>query len=218
MRAARFDLDSPRLRRLQAALEELYRVETSLDIGDFLLDEEALSALGGDAASMAERGEALFVTEEGGEVSIGLYLREDLRETLDDGTPSPRYLATVEGVSHFIYLTFHAQQDRPVKRLELELQAEVDKFSTAVLGLAPAGARQSPTEMRRRLFEDFELAAALDPEEEERYLLAARLARRYSLFLERRYLRERETARLLDELRRFYRLALSEKIDRIQST
>jgi hypothetical protein len=207
-----------KLRRLQEALEELYRVETALDISDFLLDEEGLSGLGAEAAGMAERGEVLFVTEAEGEVSLGLYLREDLRQTLDDGAPSPRYFATLEGVSHFVYLAYHASHDRPVKKLELELQAEVDKFAAGVLGVAPRGPAQDPTDLRRWLFEELALDPSLDPEEEERYRTASRLARHYSVFLERRYLRERRTARLVDELRRFYRLALGEKIGHILGT
>lgn len=203
-----------KLRRLQKDLEALYQVETELDIGDFLLDEQSLERLGEKASELASRGEVLFVLEEEGVLSVGLFLRDDLPPTLDDGAASLRYLATLEGVSHFVYLTYHARQNRPVRKLELELQAEVDKFATGVLGL---GFREKahPEALRRQIFDEASLAPELDAEEEERYLTASRLARRYSVYLERRFLRERHTSPLLEELRTFYRLELPEKITRI---
>ncbi len=34
----------------------------------------------------------------------------------------------LEGVSHFVYLAWNAGHDKPVSLLELEMQAEVDKY------------------------------------------------------------------------------------------
>jgi hypothetical protein len=120
-------------------------------------------------------------------------------------------------VSHFVYLAYAARRDKPVRRLELELQAEVDKFAAGVLGVAPRG-RADPAQLRRRIFDELPIDPDLDEEEEERYLTAWRLARRYTVYLERRYLVARETRRFLDELRGFYRLGLPEKIGHILSS
>ena len=40
----------------------------------------------------------------------------------------PEYLLAVEGVSHFVYVMVRARAERPFSGLELELQAEVDKY------------------------------------------------------------------------------------------
>lgn len=204
-----------RLRTLQEELEALYGIHTDLDIRDFLLDEDGLAQLGASAQELSARGEVLFLIEQEGEVSVGLYLAEPLQRALeeDHSPPSARYHATLEGVSHFVYLSFHAQQDRPVRQIELELQAEVDKFAAGVLGLARPR-RAPPKELRRRLYEESTLHPSLAPEEEERYATAAHLARRYALFLEQRYLARERTSAFLDELRTFYRLAFSEKVAR----
>ena len=52
---------------------------------------------------------------------------QDIREYLQD------FLLAVEGVSHFVYLVHRARQERPVSAVELELQAEVDKYLVALL-------------------------------------------------------------------------------------
>ena len=69
--------------------------------------------------------------------------RHDPAARLDDRNFSDFCLA-VEGVSHFVYVALAAARQRPVSQLELELQAEVDKFVCCCLLLtrSPEGLRQ----------------------------------------------------------------------------
>src|SRR6185295_15145152 len=113
----------------------------------------------------------------------------------------------IEGVSHFVFLAFRARTDAPTSGLELELQAEIDKYVTCLL----TAEGQSPTALRERLF-GFELAPDLSPEERERYSTATRSASRYARSLEARFVTPRRIPDMLAELRRFYRMSLADKL------
>jgi hypothetical protein len=205
------------LARLQRGLERMYRIETEVSVDDFVIGAEARRELG---VARAPR-EQLLVAEEAGEVSVGLFVDERALSNLERHDPSRRlddrnlgdFLLAVEGVSHFVYLTWRAQNDHRVTALELELQAEVDKYVTCLL----CGHIDRSAELRRRLFEQFSFEPDLDEEERARYRTANSNAQRYSASLERRYVQPGRIADMLGELRRFYRLPLAGKLDHIRA-
>ncbi len=210
-RAARLSV----LARLQLGLEALYRVETRLPIDAFLVDADARSAaLGGAGRTPREQ---LVVQQSEGELAMALFVDGRALANLERHDPGRRlgahnfgdFCLAVEGVSHFIYLALCAAGDRPVSQLELELQAEVDKYACCLLL-----AGRDP-ELRRRLYRDVRFADDLDADERARYQAANAEADRYTGALERRYVDTDRTDALLTELRRFYRLALPEKLGRI---
>jgi hypothetical protein len=210
-RAARLSV----LARLQLGLEALYRVETRLPIEAFVVDAGARdAALGG--AGRAPR-EQLVVRQSDGELAMGLFVDQAALDNLERHDPAARldernfgdFCLAVEGVSHFIYLALCAAGDRPVSQLELELQAEVDKYACCLLL-----AGRDP-ELRRRLYRNVRFADDLADDERARYQAANAEADRYAAALERRFVQADRTEALLTELRRFYRLALPEKLGRI---
>src|SRR6185436_2609568 len=69
------------------------------------------------------------------------------------------YLTVAEGVSHFVYVAWNAGHDKPVTLLELELQAEVDKYVLGAWLLRQQGEGRFPRELHRALFE----RARVDP-------------------------------------------------------
>jgi hypothetical protein len=203
------------LARLQLGLEALYRVETRLAIDAFLVNAEARdAALGAGARSPREQ---LVVQQTEGELAMALFVDEAALANLERHDPSDRldernfgdFCLAVEGVSHFVYLALCAAGDRAVSQLELELQAEVDKYACCLLL-----AGRDP-ELRRRLYRDVRFAEDLDPDERARYEAANAGADRYAAALERRFVRTDRTDALLGELRRFYRMALADKLGRI---
>jgi hypothetical protein len=206
------------LSRLQKGLESLYRVDTRLDVTAFMVDERER----GDSLEGTDRRprEQLLVGGAAGEVALGLYVdaealanleRHDPRHGLGEHNFGDFCLA-VEGVSHFIYVALCAAADRAVTALELELQAEVDKFvSCLLLGAAET---QRSQRLRARLFHEVRFADDLGPER-ARYVTANEQARRYAGALERRYLRQERIVDMLAELRRFYRLSLEGKLGHI---
>lgn len=213
------------LGRLQRGLEALYRVDTQLDVHLFVVSdnerEQALNDNGrGPGASRKPR-EQLLVSHAEGELSLGLYLDAHVIANLERHDPGQGlgehnfgdFCLAVEGVSHFIYVARCAAADRPVSALELELQAEVDKFVSCLL-VDEASTRRS-AELRARLYEDVRYEEDLDHEERQRYQTANGGARDYARALEHRYLRHHRMGEMLIELRRFYRLGLEEKLGHI---
>lgn len=201
------------LSALQRDLESIYRVEAPLPVEDVVIDRphwERLSASGA--------GEELVVVEHPDGLEVGLFVDEEVVRTLDgtDGAWTQRRLAAhcqaVEGVSHFLYLSHRAGIERPVSQLELELQAEIDKFATVLLSLWDAGRRADAPRLRERLFERVTYRENLTPGERERYEKANVLARAYCRFLETKYVMRNSIEGFLADLRRIYRLGAGDKL------
>jgi hypothetical protein len=205
------------LAAVQRGLETLYRIDSELDVRDFVIGAEARNAF---APSRTPR-EQLLVAERDGELELGLFVDEkvlanleanDPRDRLHDGNLADLLLA-VEGVSHFVYLTWRAHRQRRVSALELELQAEIDKYVTCLFLLWPQGG--VPADLRTRLFDSFELEPGLDDDERNRYLAANSNARAYAARLDARYVTAGRIEPMLDELRWFWRQGIGEKLGHI---
>ncbi|MFO0584674.1 MAG: hypothetical protein U0229_20575 [Anaeromyxobacter sp.] len=204
---------------LQAELEAINGVEAPR-VGEFLLDRAAAQAAGRAPRAPEE----LLVVEEGGEVSLGLFLDDDVLGVAARADPHhrrPKLVArgalgrlacAAEGVSHFVYVAACAAEGRPVSLLELEVQAEVDKFALLLLHLWRRGLRGASRALRGRLFERVRFHAHLAGEELERYREANRLGGGYARWLEGRYVEDADIDGLLRELRRTYRRAGGEKL------
>ncbi len=198
------------LRRLQRELEALYDLPLGPDVEQFVCDEDQARAIAGDA--ITARREALIVVERGEDVSVGLYVDPALR------SPHSHFDAVcvlAEGVSHFVYLEFRACRGGDVDELELELQAEVDKYALAMVRDPSERLSSRSRRLRRRLFE---ASVYLDPEGSERgerYRLATKVASAYARFLERRFVDAGDLGSLARELRRFYRLGEREKLEHV---
>lgn len=218
------------LSRLQLGIEALYRVETQLDVETFLVDEETRRWSG---VARAPR-EQLLISQgsdtDCDEVRIGLFLDRQVVSNLERNDPAHRldqdnfadFCLAVEGVSHFIYVAVCAAANRGVSALELELQAEVDKFACCLLvtggeGSAYCGPRDSreARELTARLYQEVTFADDLDGDEHDRYRVANLEARRYAETLWRTFGARDRLADMLPELRRFYRLGLEDKLGHI---
>ena len=203
--------------RVQRGLEELYRVHTGVEIGDFVVGAELRDAL---VAARRPR-EQLLVCEAEGEMALALFIDPRALANLVSHDPARRlgdhnlgdFLLVIEGVSHFIYAIRCARAERPVSQLELELQAEVDKYVTCLLATEP-GAEVSAA-LRRRLFDDAAYEPDLDHDERDRYRAANDNAQRYAAYLEQAFVVPRRIPEMLGELRRFYRLGLAGKLGSI---
>jgi len=203
------------LGRLQRGLEALYRAPTGVAIRDFVVDGDGRAAAVGDGRAPPEQ---LLVSDDDGEVAIGLYVDADVLAHLERHDPADRlgdhnaqaFLYAVEGVSHFVYAVWCAQRERRVSALELELQAEVDKWVTCLLVDGEDADRSAA--WRRRLYAEFAWEAGLAPDERDRYRAANDNAAHYARWLERRFVAPRRIPALLDELRRFWRLPLAGKL------
>ncbi len=202
------------LGRLQAELEAIYRVDSPLVASDFALDREQWAGHANHTNV-----EELLVRERDGELEIGLFVDDDVLRDVENADAErwshrrvSAHCAAVEGVSHFLYLTNRARLPRPVSQLELELQAEIDKFATILLALWECGRREAASMLRTRLFEHVSYRSHLSSAEVERYRKANFLASVYCRFLEARYVAQNSVEGFLADLRRMYRLGAGEKL------
>ena len=207
------------LRRMQSLLAGLYDAPVEHDAEDFLVsDPQRLREVVGEPCS----DEQVFVVEHDGEVRIGLFVdqrvldrlqRRDPLDSLDADNLSD-FCTALEGVSHFHYLIWSCARGRSVSLLELELQAEVDKYATALALLTQQRAGAFPEDLHSRMFGSVSFLPELDPVSRRRYQEANRHAARYCRLLDQRYLhpRRRQPEKWLAELRRFFRCGHQEKI------
>jgi hypothetical protein len=196
---------------MQRGLEALYRLDTGVEVGDFVIDE----AVRDELAPTRRPREQLLVMEDTGEMALALFIHPAVLANLQRHDPARLgehnlgdFLLAIEGVSHFIYAIHCARTDRRVTQLELELQAEVDKYVTCLLQTDPARSEA----WRQRLFWECAYDDDLDHEERERYRVANDNAHRYAAYLEDAFVARRKIPEMLGELRRFYRQGLAGKL------
>ncbi|MFO1519361.1 MAG: hypothetical protein U1F57_06850 [bacterium] len=213
------------LSSIQKSIETTYGIRSPWAVEAFLIDESQRGAFAEKIPWLKNSSEALLISQDEEEVELGLLFDSKLLEwseahdweTLVSNTPLlslplQKIGALIEGVSHFVYLTWRAEQDRAVTQLELELQAEVDKF-VLLLGDTSVSERH---EFFHRLFSETPWRPDLNSAEKERYETAMKLATRYCHHLKSAYSLAQADA-WLPEVRSFYRKSQVEKIRHIHS-
>jgi hypothetical protein len=206
--------------RLEARLCELYALEPGVSVRDFVVDDAArphlLAGLAAQTNAPSAGREALLIHESDEELNLALLLEDRLSESDPcNDAELDGHCALLEGISHLLYVIVRAQARRPVSRLELELQAEVDKFlGTFLIRRQAQGAVCSDT-LRHKLFRAFSIDAA--PPDAPRYREASRLADRYCAWLSQTFLAQSRMDSLFPEVRRFWRMSQSDKIGHIES-
>jgi hypothetical protein len=211
------------LQQLQDLLSDIYDLPLSYRVDDFLFTERAALP---EAVRESDTDEQVLVVSDGDEAAVGLFLDPQLLarlaaanpvETLNSGNVAD-YWTALEGVSHFICLAWNAGHDRPVSLLELELQAEIDKYVSSWWLLREQDPARYPAELHHLLFERTRIDARLAGERTEMYREAHQYAARFCRRLERLLWTEtvRRRREALCELRRFYRLSRERKMTHIQ--
>jgi hypothetical protein len=210
------------LRGMQRLLGRLYDLPLGHDVYDYLItDRRRLGDIDPHPSGEAPEEELLLV-EARDEVRVSLYIDGEVLERLERADPLGAlteenlndFCTAFEGVSHFVYCVWRLEEDAPVSLLELETQAEVDKYAAAVFLLASQGGGDFPLQVHPRLFDRVRFDHRLSAEQCARYRTAHRCAAQYCRRLERRYV-QRGSARveaLVRELRRFYRLGTAAKL------
>jgi hypothetical protein len=207
------------LARLQSLLGEIYDVEPPLDVAAFLVTDRSIASRWADEPPATD--EALFFRESDDGLDLALYVDAAVLQRLESADPFARLTednlqdccTALEGVSHLLYLAWSALQGRPVSLLELETQAEVDKFAATLL-LSGARAGREVRELHDRLFAKVRFASRLDPEQLRRYQAANRFAARFCGRLAGRWLDTPRASHqgFFRDLRRFYRLPNARKM------
>jgi len=173
---------------------------------------EELATYSGDARMRTDETLLVHESPETDTLELALFIDE---QALRANTVERLCLVT-EGVSHLLLLLFRAQFGLSVSRLELELQAEVDKYVICLLQAAQQRAGALDVDLSREirdiLFGKLRLADGVEGKEAERYILATRLGARYVETLEASYVETGRLAAMPGALRRFYRLSWDAKL------
>jgi len=215
------------LRGLQSLLSRLYDVNLEYDVYDFLVTDRR--ALAGVTPHNDRRApdEELLLAETTDGAGVALYIDPCVLRRLEQADPLGAltegnladYCTALEGVSHFVYSTWRLECDAPVSLLELETQAEVDKYAATVFLVADPQGGSYPAQVHARLFDRVDFDARLEPEQYDRYRTAHRCAANYCRRLESRFVSrgKAQVEALVRELRKFYRLGSTAKLRYAQS-
>jgi hypothetical protein len=196
--------------KVQGALERVYQLDRVADVGDFLHGAEA-----------GERETLLLREANDGTLEMRLRLPLLGQRAADstgtsavqdkDGADLDAVCQIIEGVSHFVYVVDRACTQRGATQLELELQAEVDKWVVLAGSMRPFGVERSEL-LRSRLYECVSFEHDEESEVGERYRVANEAAHRFVRRLEREYVGQARYGEMRSELRRFFRVGQEEKL------
>ena len=194
--------------RIQARLLRTYALEEAPPVDAFIVEADGAAR------------ETVRVREGNGELEVEVALP---RKALTSARPTLDELCqVVEGVSHFLCLAERARRELPTTQLELEIQAEVDKYVVLVLGdvLHDGAAGFDPERsrsMRARLFERVVFVHAEGSEPGDRYRVANDVAARVAHGLERGLVRSGRADGARAFLRRFYGAGQREKMELVRA-
>lgn len=195
---------------MQRRLEQQNGLQPQPHIRNFLISRESdRQKLPGCNPHTPEQ---VFVTDDADDPRLAVFIAEEVLERARTRKPQlgalDDHCVVAEGVSHFLYLTSRAEQDRQVTLLELELQAEVDKFVwlSQELGLEPGSAEQY--RLLEQLFDRYSLREQLSGEEVQRYREASKFAAQFCA----RLAKAPSQPSLLEAARQFFRLPLAGKV------
>jgi len=121
----------PYVSLIENHLRTFYPIDHAISANDYILDPY----FSHDAVNNKRAAVVSIECEEGFQ-NIGIYFSQSLIEQHTRVTPQnlvttmslDSHCAIIEEISHFHLLAHRTQYDQPVTRLELETQAEIDKF------------------------------------------------------------------------------------------
>lgn len=211
------------LNALQAHLADIYRVDPGYDVADFLITDPRVARILGAGSMTSNTDETVLMQQDDDGLSVSVFLDNEVVNRLKEQNPletldsrSLNDLWTVlEGISHFNYIAWSARKNRQVSLLELELQAEVDKFVATLFMAMEQEDSELAGSLHGWLFDDISFRPELSANELERYSTANRYAARYCHRLPERL--ARDIGKATTELRRFYRLPQRDMISYIHS-
>jgi hypothetical protein len=210
------------LGRLQSLLSDFYALELSYDVYDFVLtDQRVARELDANGRDVEEK---LLIAEGADGAGVTLYLDDEMVDRLREHDPSRRldgenledFWTVLEGISHFVYFAWNAARKKSVTLLEMELQAEVDKFIGTALMLQRQG-EKPPAGLHYWLFDLPKFDDRLGGRELIRYRHANRYAGKYCQRLAPQLSAIPRGGELKSELRRFYRYTQHAKLRHINS-
>lgn len=207
------------LQHIAARLQEFYRLDTLPPLAPFLVDTATAAALVGDhhfAAHAPE--ELLLVGQRNADLEVALYIAPHVLDRLHRDDPLTAlhrenlaaFCTAIEGMSHLCCLLWKFQHGMPVTQLELEIQAEIDKYLFCAWLQAEQATPRLP--LHHRLFVHYSVADDLPVATAKRYHRASAIAHRFCRFLHARYIAPSRFGAMHRMLKEFYRLSHWQKM------
>jgi hypothetical protein len=186
--------------QLQQDIEAIYRLDGCPAIEPFLISTAEARELFPEITPLRPQ---VLLKEEEGEISLAVHFGDHTLERLEKEGLSQGglgdFLSAVEEVSHFVFLSWNAQNLRKVTLLDVEFQGEIDKFLLASQYFAESDG------LFVRLFEQIAYDETLNEEARERYREANRLGGKYLKSLGGIFVDGLAKPQVLAQLRAFYR-------------
>ncbi len=193
-------------------------------ITDFLIDDAGHCGMLLGRGLAAEEDEQVLLYEYAASAALSVYIDAGVIERLGHDNPLQHlsnvniddFCTALEGISHFQYLAWCIERSRQVSLLELELQAEVDKYAVATCLFMRQGRGRFHAGLHRRMFSCVGFLPSLDETTRRRYAEANRGAARFCRRNDERFLncRRPSFACWLTELRGLFRCGHHEKLRR----
>jgi hypothetical protein len=207
------------LERIGAALQDLYRIDVAPPIHECLISQPVFAQYceQRDDLDLASQETLLIETDADG-CALGLYIAPDILEHLRAHDPMvcldlqnlEATCIAIEGMSHLYCAWWKLHHGQNVSLLELELQAEVDKYLLCNRWIRKQGGETAP--LLRQLFHHYSLQGGMDQEAAHRYHRASRLAWVFCDEVQRRQWAPQAMPALVRHVRQFYRLSHWQKL------
>jgi len=208
------------LNYIQQRLQSIYEIDTKHSVHDFLITDKNLADVLSCQDNPRNNDERLLISEYESGIDLSLYISADVMNHLEDAHPVEllekgkysEFCLILEGVSHFLYVVWNARHHKKITLLEMELQAEIDKFIMMQSLLNDECCRDGINSLQSWLFEKNKFDEMLTDSELERYKKANYYAGKYCMNLQQQYRLQSLNNDLLKELRRFYRFVQEDKM------
>ncbi len=191
-----------------------YRIEHFVSCDRELADHLADTEAGTGTCRPCVDEEVVFIHQQDDSLEFTVYFDKDLLKSVRSSEPALDELCTVvEGASHALCLLWHAHHERQVRPVDLELQAEIDKYLILTERYACKDDRR---QLHKQLFCNSNLVSQQRTELRHRYRTASKLASKYCHWLDARFVNPDRPEALQQELARFYRLSGNAKFEHIR--
>ncbi|MCC7460617.1 MAG: hypothetical protein IT286_04865 [Proteobacteria bacterium] len=186
---------------LQKKIEKIYRLSSCPEAQQYVLSPKQFKKL-----AKSSNNPQVIYQDEGDDMSLGIYLGSNLFKRIKQKSrifSFQDFCVMSEEISHFIYLIWSKSNGKTINLLDLEVQAEVDKF---VLASDFFGSKK---QIFQKMFKNFNMRQNLREDEQERYYTANRLGKKFALSM----LSEKVTPlKKMNWLRMFYRQNINNRI------
>ncbi len=195
------------IQQTQKILESIYQLPQVELAENYLINQNQLQYFLGHEHPYCHADEVVVSSYDGSELEIGIFFHQKILNNLKNPTLIQK-LNVIEGISHYLLLSYKFQQNIALTRLELEMQAEIDKF----LYYSLSDQRTKNYEQSFNVLHVPINLESLNPEQQQLYQHANQLAKKYCHYLLKKFLARKTHDALLCEIRNFYRMPYAQKI------